>query len=107
MIIGIALAEAIAASFEPRAVWLYQWGGYFAPCEAIAPHFAVVISGVPFRIKSADLIYRDLVDPITGFCAIAISTGGPGPYILGDVFLQNVLAVFDIGGAEMRFYSKH
>ncbi|KAM5348581.1 hypothetical protein ACJ41O_008405 [Fusarium nematophilum] len=99
------LAETIARSFEPQAVYLYQWGAYFAPCEAIPPHFAVVVSGVHFWINSADLIYKDLVDPITGYCAIAITSGGPGPYILGDVFLQNVLAVFDVGGAEMRFYS--
>ncbi|KAF4977896.1 hypothetical protein FZEAL_5644 [Fusarium zealandicum] len=100
------LAETIARSFEPQAVYLYQWGSYFVPCNAIAPHFAVIISGVRFWINSADLIYQDLVDPLTGYCAIAISSGGAGPYILGDVFLQNVLAVFDVGGAEMRFYSR-
>ena len=52
------------------------------------------------------MIYRDLVDPTTGYCAVAIASGGSGPYILGDVFLQNVVAVFDVGGAEMRFYAK-
>ncbi|KAH7160628.1 aspartic peptidase domain-containing protein [Dactylonectria macrodidyma] len=100
------LAEAIADAFEPRATYIYQWGSYFVPCDAIAPRFAVVISGVEFWINRADLIYQDLVDPMTGLCACGITSGGPGPYILGDVFLQNVLAVFDIGAAEMRFYSK-
>ncbi|KAM0473384.1 hypothetical protein ACHAPX_008130 [Trichoderma viride] len=100
------LAESIANSFQPRAVYLYQWGTYFAPCDAIPPHFAIIISGVEFWINPADLIYQDLVDPLTGYCAIGIASGGPGPYILGDVFLQNVLAVFDVGAAEMRFYSR-
>ncbi|PON21103.1 hypothetical protein TGAM01_v210059 [Trichoderma gamsii] len=100
------LAESIANSFQPRAVYLYQWGTYFAPCDAIPPHFAIIISGVEFWINPADLIYHDLVDPLTGYCAIGIASGGPGPYILGDVFLQNVLAVFDVGAAEMRFYSR-
>jgi hypothetical protein len=52
------------------------------------------------------MIFKDLVDPGTGYCATAITSGGSGPYILGDVFLQNVLAVFDVGNAEMRFYAR-
>lgn len=101
----IALAEAIAMAFEPRAVYLYQWGMYFAPCDALAPQFAVIISGVKFWVDPADMINQQLVDPLTGYCAIAVASGGSGPYILGDVFLQNVVAVFDVGGAQMRFYS--
>ncbi|PHH65436.1 hypothetical protein CDD81_2540 [Ophiocordyceps australis] len=101
------LAEAVAMAFEPRAVYMYQWGSYFAPCDAIPPRFAVIISGVEFWINPADLLYQDLRDPLTGYCAVAISSGGSGPYILGDVFLQNVVAVFDVGGAQMRFYSRH
>ncbi|KAM0415675.1 hypothetical protein ACHAPT_013375 [Fusarium lateritium] len=100
------LAEAIAAAFEPQATYLYQWGSYFVPCESIAPRFAVIISGVSFWINPADLIFKDLVDPVTGYCATAVTSGGSGPYRLGDVFLQNVLAVFDVGGAEMRFYGR-
>ncbi|KAH6605008.1 aspartic-type endopeptidase [Trichoderma cornu-damae] len=100
------LAEAIANSFQPRAVYLYQWGTYFAPCDAIPPHFAIIIAGVEFWINPADLIYQGLVDPLTGYCAIGVASGGSGPYILGDVFLQNVVAVFDVGAAEMRFYSR-
>lgn len=78
----------------------------FVQCDAIPPHFAILISGVEFWINPADLIYQDLVDPLTGYCAIGVASGGPGPYILGDVFLQNVVAVFDVGAAEMRFYGR-
>jgi hypothetical protein len=101
-----ALAEAIARSFEPEAVYLYNWDGYFVECNAIPPQFAVLIGGVEFWINPTDLIYRDMVDPLTGYCAIGIASGGSGPYILGDVFLQNVVAVFDIGGGKMRFYPR-
>lgn len=87
-------------------MYLYQWDSYFVNCKANPPELAVVIGGVEFRINPADLIYRDVVDPMTGYCAIAIASGGSGPYILGDVFLQNVVAVFDVGGAEMRFYAR-
>lgn len=104
--IGVALAEAVAMSFQPRAVYLYQWGKYFAPCDAIAPRFAIVIGGVQLWINPADMIYQGLTDSLTGYCAIAIASGGEGPYVLGDAFLQNVVAVFDVGAAEMRFYPR-
>lgn len=87
-------------------MYLYQWGSYFVPCDSVAPTFAVIISGASFWVNPADMIFKDLVDPGTGYCATAITTGGSGPYILGDVFLQNVLAVFDVGNAEMRFYAR-
>lgn len=87
-------------------MYVYQWGSYFVPCDAIPPPFAIVISGVEFWINPADLIHQDLIDPLTGYCACGITSGGAGPYILGHVFLQNVLAVFDVGGAEMRFYAR-
>ncbi|KAK2612814.1 hypothetical protein QQS21_001094 [Conoideocrella luteorostrata] len=98
--------EAVATAFQPRAVYLSQYGAYFAPCDAVPPRFAIVISGVEFWIDPADMIFRELIDTTTGYCAIGIASGGSGPYILGDVFLQNVVAVFDVGGAEMRFYAK-
>ncbi|KAH6877285.1 aspartic peptidase domain-containing protein [Thelonectria olida] len=100
------LVETIATAFEPSAMYVYQWGSYFVPCDAIPPPFAIVISGVEFWINPADLIHQDLIDPLTGYCACGITSGGAGPYILGHVFLQNVLAVFDVGGAEMRFYAR-
>ncbi|KFA73737.1 hypothetical protein S40288_06272 [Stachybotrys chartarum IBT 40288] len=100
------LAESIADAFQPRAVYQYQWGAYFAPCDAIPPRLAVTIAGVDFWLNPSDLMYKNLVDPLTGYCAVAVASGGSGPYILGDVFLQNVVAVFDVGAAQMRFYGK-
>ena len=101
-----ALAELVAMAFDPPAEYLYRWGSYFAPCDATPPSFAIIISGVEFWIDPSHMIYPNLVDPVTGYCSIAVSSGQSGPYVLGDVFLQNVLAVFDIGGAQMRFYSR-
>ncbi|KAL6915780.1 hypothetical protein FSST1_007275 [Fusarium sambucinum] len=106
MLLPPPLAEAIARSFDPPATYMVQWGGYFVDCKAIPPRFAVIISGVHFWINPADMIYQELTDPTKEKCALAISTGRSGPYVLGDVFLQNVVAVFDVGGAEMRFYSR-
>ncbi|KAL2880153.1 hypothetical protein SGCOL_004538 [Colletotrichum sp. CLE4] len=99
-------AEAIARSFSPSAIYLFQYGGYFAPCDAIAPKVAVVIEGASFFINPVDLIYRGLVDPLTGYCQVGITTGGTGPYILGSVFLHNVEAYFDVGAGQVRFYGR-
>ncbi|KAK1528308.1 eukaryotic aspartyl protease [Colletotrichum paranaense] len=99
-------AEAIARSFSPSAIYLFQYGGYFAPCDAIAPKIAVIVEGASFFINPVDLIYRGLVDPLTGYCQIGITTGGKGPYILGSVFLHNVEAYFDVGAGQVRFYGR-
>lgn len=101
-----ALAAAINAAFKPSAIYLWMYGAYFTACDAQAPPFAVILDGLSFYINPVDLIYQGMVDPVTGLCMTAIASGGAGPYILGDVFLQNVLAVFDVGNGQMRFISR-
>lgn len=55
-------------------------------------------------IDRADMLLQASVDPATGLCAIGVMDGGgTGPYVLGDTFMNNVISVFDIGAAEMRF----
>lgn len=83
-----------------------MYGAYFTACDAQAPSFAVILKGVRYYINPVDLIYREMVDPLTGLCMTGVASGGTGPYILGDVFMQNVLAVFDVGNAQMRFMSR-
>lgn len=100
------MAEYIAAAFDPPAEYVPHLGSYLASCDAVPPRVGVVIGGVEFDIRPGDLIYPDIVDPRTELCAVAIANGGAGPYILGDVFLQNVLAVFDVGAGQMRFYGR-
>jgi hypothetical protein len=85
---------------------MYQWSQYYVPCNSIPPQLAVIIEEVRFWVNPADLIFQQAVDPMTGYCALGITTGDDGPYILGDVFLQSVVAVFDVGGGQMRFYSR-
>jgi len=82
-------------------MWMY--GAYFTSCDAIVPQVAVMLDGKKFNISPVDLLYRTLVDPLTGLCMTAIADGGSGPYILGDAFMQNALVVFDVGEAKMRF----
>ncbi|KAL2262573.1 hypothetical protein VTK26DRAFT_903 [Humicola hyalothermophila] len=97
------LADAINQAFQPPAVYMWMYGAYFTSCDAIAPQVAVMLDGVKFYLNPVDLIYRTMVDPLTGLCMTAIASGGSGPYILGDAFMQNALTVFDVGQAKMRF----
>ena len=41
-----------------------------------------------------------------GTCLSGVADAGLGSSILGDVFLRNVLAVFDVGAKEMRFAAR-
>ncbi|KAK1751155.1 aspartic-type endopeptidase [Echria macrotheca] len=100
------LASAINQAFNPSAVWLWAYMAYFTSCDATPPIVSLVIAGKRFLFNPADLIYRDMVDPETGLCMTAIASGGTGPYILGDAFMQNALVVFDVGHAQMRFISR-
>ncbi|KAK3938865.1 aspartic-type endopeptidase [Diplogelasinospora grovesii] len=98
-----SLAKAINQAFQPEAVYLWMYSAYFTSCNAIVPPIAVILNGFRFWLNPSDLIYRDMVDPITNLCMTAIASGGDGPYILGDVFMQNALVVFNVGAAQMQF----
>lgn len=67
------------------------------------PEFGISIGGQVFKISKADMLIPSSVDPVTGLCATGVMDGGMGPYVLGDTFMNNVISVFDIGAAEMRF----
>lgn len=83
-----------------------MYGAYFTACDAIAPVFAIVLGNTPFYLNPVDMIYRGIKDPITGLCMTAIASGGMGPYILGDAFMQNVMTTFDIDNAQIGFVSR-
>lgn len=93
-------ARAINSLFSPKAT---QTGGVWTvACNARAPQFGVKIGGQTFMLNPVDMIFKD---ETTGLCVSAVQDGGaaPGPFVLGDQFLNNVVAVFDVGAAQMRF----
>jgi aspergillopepsin I len=93
-------ARAINSLFSPKAT--QTDGVWVVACNARAPQFGVRIGGQNFMINPVDMIFKD---ETTGLCVSAIQDGGaaPGPFVLGDQFLNNVVAVFDVGAAQMRF----
>ena len=89
--------------FSPPAQYDEEEGAYFVACNAIAPTFGISISGQTFFVNSQDLI----VPNGDGTCVSGVQDAGEtGLAILGDVFLKNVLAVFDVGASEMRFAAR-
>ena len=94
-------ADAVNALFDPPAY--EEEGLYYVDCDATAPDISVVIGGMEFATNPVDL--KLFIDE-GNTCVSGIQDGGAvdeSLFILGDVFLKNVLAVFDVGAAEMRF----
>ncbi|KUI59401.1 hypothetical protein VP1G_06608 [Cytospora mali] len=105
-IIVVVLAQAINNMFYPPAVYSFMNGGFLTTCDAVTPRVAVVIDDTPFYLNPEDLLFRSIPDEVTGLCMTAFNDGATGPFILGDVFLKNVLAVFDIGQNVLQFASR-
>lgn len=83
-------------------------GFYLVPCTATPPSLGITIAGTTFWHNAKDLIkpydYRGQM------CVSGIQDssrlGKPRVSILGDVFLNNVLAVFDLGREEVGFAAR-
>ena len=102
-----AIADAINAAFVPPAVYSEEDGAYLVDCNAKAPKTGVKIGGTTFDLNAADLILDAGTDENGNeVCISGIDDGGSNTsedvYILGDVFLKNVVAVFDVGATEFR-----
>lgn len=96
------IAYVTNAMFNPPALYDQTINGFTVECDAIPPTFGVDIAGQTFFINAADMI----VNTGEGVCLSGIQDGGNTLAILGDVFLKNVLAVFDVGAAQMRFAAR-
>ena len=75
------------------------------PCNATAPdNISIQIGGTEFPINTLDLFTPYDVDGqicISPFIPSGSLTSDV--YILGDIFMVNVVSVFDVGAAQMRF----
>lgn len=102
ILLPTGIANAVNALFDPPAVYSDDEGAYLVDCSAKAPEFGVKIGSQTFFINSADLI----LDGGDSTCITGVDDAGDSLSILGDVFLKNVLAVFDVGASEMRFAAR-
>lgn len=79
---------------------------FAAPCDtAVLPTFGVQIGGQVFEMsRETTLVSRlNTTENGTAFCAVGLQPGIEEAGALGDTFLSNVVAVFDVGASEMRF----
>ncbi|RHZ53927.1 pepsin-like aspartic protease [Aspergillus thermomutatus] len=102
-----SIADAINAAFSPSAVYDNNEGAYVVDCNAKPPVHGVTIGGSTFYINPMDMILPGGTDNKGNkICISGINAGGDagqGIFVLGGTFLRNVVAVFDVGAAEMRF----
>ncbi|KAL1296621.1 hypothetical protein AAFC00_000110 [Neodothiora populina] len=96
-----AQVQYINSAFSTPSVYDEEYGYDTIPCNATAPEFGVVIGGNTFPINAEDMILDLGLED--GMCVSGVQNGGGAVNILGDVFLRNVIAVFDVGSAQMHF----
>ncbi|KAF2718426.1 acid protease [Polychaeton citri CBS 116435] len=96
------VTQAAVTAFTPAATWSDNYMAYRVQCGATPPVFGVAISSKIFFVNPADMI----IDIGGGVCISAVQSNHNGYSILGDAWMKNVLAVFDIGAQQMRFASR-
>lgn len=103
------VADYVASLFQPPATFNTNSQLYLVNCTATAPRVGVTVAGKTYFISTDDLMNRGsgsvggaAVGAGTGTCALAIQRAAGGASVLGDSWLKNVLAVFDLGGNKVR-----
>lgn len=96
-----AQVQYINAAFSVASTYDEDSGYDVVPCNATAPEFGVNIGGTTFSINAEDMLLD--LGLGGGMCVSGVQDGGGAVNILGDVFLRNVIAVFDVGAAQMHF----
>lgn len=102
------VADDVNRLFVPPAAFNDNHSSYVVACDATPPTLGIEISGKTFFVDGRDMVVRVQrgAESTNELCLSAVQDGGDGPYILGDAFLRNVVAVHDVGNAEMRFAIK-
>jgi hypothetical protein len=91
---------------DPPAVYNETLGFYITTQNATVPELGISIGGKTFNLNSSDIFPFICEGEI---CATNIARGFnfsdaylEGFYVLGDVFLHNVVTVFDVGRMEIK-----
>jgi hypothetical protein len=104
------IMEAIAAAWVPPLQKSDPvTGDYSVPCRGKAPKFAITIGGKQIWIDGKDLV----LEPENRWqkkCQLGVQAShnlvGAGLGMFGGTFMKNMVAVFDVGAAEMRFANR-
>jgi hypothetical protein len=103
--------QAFYKGFEPAMIKDPITKGYRINCNAKAPKFGVIFNGTPIYFDAKDLIVPAYKGAKGDFCVPTVQASAAegkrgSPAMLSQPFLKNVVAVFDIGAAEMRFSNR-
>lgn len=98
-----ATAKLVNDAFSPPGSCMAEEQLYVVACNATPPSFSVNIGDATFPIDGRDMIWRDATGTCYSSVAPAIPADGIQLMFLGDAFLKNVVAVFDVGKNEMWF----
>ncbi|KAJ7249768.1 aspartic peptidase domain-containing protein [Mycena haematopus] len=86
----------------------WREGLYYVDCAANAPPFSVTLGGATFTIDPRDqVVWVGKDESGEDSCISGTQDGGPltttAVFILGDVFLHNVVSTFDISKNQITF----
>lgn len=96
------VANAAASGFSPPGIYDQNSATYYVNCTATPPTFGVAVGTKIFYVNAADMIvYSSATECISG-----VQPKNGGLTILGDVWMKNVISVFDIGAEMMRFAAR-
>ncbi|KAJ6580924.1 aspartic peptidase domain-containing protein [Mycena capillaripes] len=100
------VAKAYNAQFSPKATLDQDSGLYFVDCNAKVPAFSVTLGGKSFPVDARDQILEAGTDDNGNtVCISGTQDGGADTpdnvFILGDVFLHNVVSTFNIKENEL------
>ena len=96
------VAEGVALAFDPPGVFDDDTNSWHVDCDATPPVFGVSVSKKIFFVNPLDLIIQSGPDT----CISGVQSNNGGLTILGDVWMKNVISVFDIGAAMCRFAAR-
>jgi hypothetical protein len=108
------VSEAVNRGWSPRATFDRRTALWNVNCDATPPEFGININGTKFVVAKEDMVVKGGAGTLpsiseSGKCFSTVQSSGVVDYglqILGTPFLKNVVAVFDIGAAEMRFLKR-
>ncbi|CAK7229384.1 hypothetical protein SBRCBS47491_007228 [Sporothrix bragantina] len=100
------IAEAINQLFVPHAQLDPSQGLWTVQCDATPPSLGVQIGGKTIWTDPKSMIMTPTSSrsgKSTNLCMSGIAARGDIPYILGDVFMQQLVTVFDTENHEIKF----
>ena len=101
------VADDIYAAYDPPATLDSKTGLYTVNCDVKPPTLGVTIAGHTFYHTAEDLVLvKGEGVCVSTILPTALGENGVGLNFLGDVFMHNVVSVFDFGKTEMRFAAR-